>query len=185
MSLERCRFSNEGGDALPIMGPNRQDSQGYLKPASDYGIDAEYAWTVPGGTGKNVNIADIEYATWNLDHQDLRNTRIIDSVQQGLTPKLDPICGSWNSKRTQVPSLFRAVTEIASSRSSRSWSRGSITSRPRSNSARSEGSTEPSPRSSLAGRRSERPRKLLIRGMPKYVWCDFLERDPKLVRNSL
>jgi len=53
-----------------------QELQGYLKPASEYGIDAEYAWTIPGGTGKNVTITDIEYATWNLDHEDLKGTRI-------------------------------------------------------------------------------------------------------------
>jgi hypothetical protein len=53
-----------------------QALQGYLKPAAEFGVDAEYAWTIPGGTGKNVTIADIEYATWNLDHEDLQGTRI-------------------------------------------------------------------------------------------------------------
>jgi hypothetical protein len=77
LSLEGCRFSNEG--TAPAMVADREDFQalrGYLKPASEFGIDAEYAWTIPGGTGKNVTITDIEYATWNLDHEDLQGTRI-------------------------------------------------------------------------------------------------------------
>jgi hypothetical protein len=45
------------------------DDQGYLDPATD-GINAEWAWTLPGGTGGNVVIADLEYS-WNLSHQDL------------------------------------------------------------------------------------------------------------------
>ena len=60
----------------PVDRDDFQALQGYLKPASEFGIDAEYAWTIPGGTGKNVTITDIEYATWNLDHEDLKGTRI-------------------------------------------------------------------------------------------------------------
>ncbi|MET0388722.1 MAG: S8 family serine peptidase [Polyangiales bacterium] len=77
LSLEGCRFANEGSEAAaPADREDFQDLQGYLKPASELGIDAEYAWTIPGGTGKNVTITDIEYATWNLDHEDLHGTRI-------------------------------------------------------------------------------------------------------------
>jgi len=79
LSLDDCRFSNDGSKATMserIERDDYQNLQGYLKPASELGIDAEYAWAVPGGTGKNVTIADIEYATWNLDHEDLRGTRI-------------------------------------------------------------------------------------------------------------
>ncbi|MET0341344.1 MAG: S8 family serine peptidase [Polyangiales bacterium] len=76
LSLDNCRFSNEGGKPAAVDRDDFQDLQGYLKPASQLGIDAQYAWTIPGGTGKNVTVADIEYATWNLDHEDLRGTRI-------------------------------------------------------------------------------------------------------------
>lgn len=76
LSLEGCRFSNEGTGAASVDRDDFQSLQGYLEPASEFGIDARYAWTVPGGTGKNVTIADIEYATWNLNHEDLRGTRI-------------------------------------------------------------------------------------------------------------
>ena len=49
--------------------PDYQPSQGYLKPAPQ-GIDAEYAWTRPGGKGLGVWMFDIE-GSWTLDHEDL------------------------------------------------------------------------------------------------------------------
>jgi hypothetical protein len=76
LSLDGCRFSNDGTKSAMVERDDFQSLQGYLKPASEFGIDAEYAWTIPGGTGKNVTITDIEYATWNLDHEDLSGTRI-------------------------------------------------------------------------------------------------------------
>ena len=53
----------------PPVTPSFVDDQGYLNPATD-GIDAEYAWTIPGGTSGNVRIIDIEYS-WNQSHEDL------------------------------------------------------------------------------------------------------------------
>jgi serine protease len=76
LGLQGCRFSNEGTQPATVEREDFQALQGYLKPASEFGVDAEYAWTIPGGTGKNVTVTDIEYATWNLDHEDLRGTRI-------------------------------------------------------------------------------------------------------------
>lgn len=49
--------------------PSFVTAQRYLHPASD-GIDADYAWTVPGGSGTNVRVVDIEYS-WNRAHEDL------------------------------------------------------------------------------------------------------------------
>ena len=49
--------------------PDFEDNQGYLEAATS-GIDANHAWTLPGGTGSLVTIVDIEYS-WNLDHDDL------------------------------------------------------------------------------------------------------------------
>ncbi len=57
---------------LPVEAPLPGDFspfQGYLDPTFD-GIDAEYAWTIPGGTGSAVTICDFEYS-WYLAHQDL------------------------------------------------------------------------------------------------------------------
>jgi len=47
----------------------RSGRQGYLDPAPD-GIDARYAWRVPGGTGRGVTVVDLERG-FNLDHEDL------------------------------------------------------------------------------------------------------------------
>lgn len=44
--------------------------QGYLDPAPG-GIDARFAWSLPGGRGGGVRIVDIE-AGWNFSHEDLR-----------------------------------------------------------------------------------------------------------------
>ncbi len=49
--------------------PDYESSQGYLNPATD-GIDAKYAWNLPGGTGYGVTVCDLEYS-WNLNHDDL------------------------------------------------------------------------------------------------------------------
>jgi hypothetical protein len=57
----------------PVVG-NYEPLQDYLDPATT-GIDAPYAWTLPGGTGTDVWIADIEYA-WNLSHADLNASLI-------------------------------------------------------------------------------------------------------------
>src|SRR5262245_7577746 len=43
--------------------------QGYLE-AAPLGLEVRYGWTLPGGHGENVRIADIEFS-WNLDHNDL------------------------------------------------------------------------------------------------------------------
>src|SRR5205085_1910114 len=63
--------------ASPLAPPSRslaeddilETFQGYLDPAP-LGLDARYAWTLPGGRGENVRVCDIEYS-WNLTHSDL------------------------------------------------------------------------------------------------------------------
>ena len=52
--------------------PNYLPSQGYLRPASftPVGIDADYAWTQPGGSGAGVTVYDLEYS-WNYNHADI------------------------------------------------------------------------------------------------------------------
>jgi hypothetical protein len=66
------------GPSDPRVGPAAQSpadtpsyvaSQGYLGEATG-GIDAEFAWTIPGGTGAGRTIYDIEYS-WNQSHEDL------------------------------------------------------------------------------------------------------------------
>ena len=55
--------------APPQVTPDFTDRQIYLNAAPD-GIDAHYAWTIPGGMGDGVQIIDIEWA-WNLTHENL------------------------------------------------------------------------------------------------------------------
>ena len=43
--------------------------QRYLELAPG-GVDARFAWTIPGGKGNGVNMIDIEGA-WNFSHEDL------------------------------------------------------------------------------------------------------------------
>jgi hypothetical protein len=56
------------GDAPPAT-PDFIARQGYLEPAPA-GIDARYAWTLPGGTGAGVRVIDLEWG-WRFSHEDL------------------------------------------------------------------------------------------------------------------
>jgi len=56
-------------DEAPPVTADFSSRQEYLNAAPG-GIDARYAWTVPGGGGKNVGIIDIEGA-WRFSHEDL------------------------------------------------------------------------------------------------------------------
>ncbi|TKB67397.1 MAG: hypothetical protein E8D52_12540 [Nitrospira sp.] len=53
----------------PAITPNFVASQGYLA-ATPGGIDAPFAWTVPGGGGSGVKIIDCEWG-WRFTHEDL------------------------------------------------------------------------------------------------------------------
>lgn len=46
-----------------------ENMQGYLGPAPG-GVDAHFAWTIPGGKGNGIRMIDIEGA-WNFSHEDL------------------------------------------------------------------------------------------------------------------
>ncbi len=54
---------------IPPPTPNGEPDLFYLDPAP-IGIDAEYAWTRPGGAGLHVVVTDIEYS-WRTGHEDL------------------------------------------------------------------------------------------------------------------
>lgn len=53
----------------PAATPDLESNQGYLEPATG-GMDARFAWTLPGGNGQGITIFDVEY-NWNRDHEDL------------------------------------------------------------------------------------------------------------------
>jgi hypothetical protein len=56
-------------DEAPPVTADFASRQGYLNAAPG-GIDARYAWTIPGGRGAGVRIIDIE-GEWRFDHEDL------------------------------------------------------------------------------------------------------------------
>lgn len=53
----------------PSTTPDFTSRQGYLDPAPN-GVDARYAWTLPGGDGAGIRIIDVEGA-WRFTHEDL------------------------------------------------------------------------------------------------------------------
>lgn len=57
------------GEVSPPATPDFQGEQGYLG-AAPTGVDALYAWSVPGGSGTGVHIVDVEGA-WRTTHEDL------------------------------------------------------------------------------------------------------------------
>jgi len=68
--VETAYFDPPGAEpAVNAADDPRWPDQGYLDPAPD-GIDAEYAWTFPGGDGAGLRFIDLERG-WTLDHEDL------------------------------------------------------------------------------------------------------------------
>ena len=65
-------MTNDPADAPPVT-PDFTGRQGYLDAAPG-GIDARYAWTVPGGRGGDVRVIDCEWG-WRFTHEDLRQNQ--------------------------------------------------------------------------------------------------------------
>ncbi len=64
----------DDGESCPVETPRYDSRQGYLRPAPA-GIDAAFAWGLPGGRGSAARFADVEGA-WNREHEDLPGARI-------------------------------------------------------------------------------------------------------------
>ena len=56
--------------AAPAASPDFRSRQQYLD-AAPAGIDAPYAWTLPGGRGQGVKVVDCEWG-WQVAHEDLQ-----------------------------------------------------------------------------------------------------------------
>lgn len=73
----------------PATTPDFTGNQGYLDAAPE-GIDALYSFTIPGGNGNGVKIYDVEYKSWNQDHEDLTRAQgvalLLDSGDSGVDP---------------------------------------------------------------------------------------------------
>ncbi len=65
-----ARSSARAGISAPIA-TSLVDSQVYLESADRGGVDAKFAWQLPGGKGAGVRIIDVEGA-WTFSHEDLR-----------------------------------------------------------------------------------------------------------------
>ena len=65
---------DQDGESCPVETPRYDRRQGYLR-AAPAGIDAPFAWALPGGRGAAVRFADVEGA-WNREHEDLPGARI-------------------------------------------------------------------------------------------------------------
>ncbi len=77
----------------PAVTPDFTARQGYLEAAPG-GIDARYAWTLPGGRGAGVQIIDCEGA-WRFTHEDLR-------VNQGGVIRTETTDLGWRNHGTAV-----------------------------------------------------------------------------------
>lgn len=72
----------------------RAVNQGYLDPAPA-GIDAEFAWTVPGGAGAGQRVVDLEQG-WTLNHEDLAAhgaNLLFGTLQNGSRPHGTAVLG--------------------------------------------------------------------------------------------
>jgi hypothetical protein len=95
--LEEAVLPPAPGEAPPVT-PDFVARQIYLN-AAPAGIDARFAWTVPGGKGQGVRIIDIEGA-WRFSHEDLKQNQ---GGVIGGTPSADI---RWRNHGTAVVSEF-------------------------------------------------------------------------------
>ncbi len=70
IDLEMLADMAPAADEPPAVTPNFVARQIYLNPAPA-GVDARYAWTIPGGRGRGVNVIDCEWG-WRFNHEDLK-----------------------------------------------------------------------------------------------------------------
>lgn len=85
-------------EVAPPITADFTSSQGYLEVAPG-GIDARYAWTLPGGQGNNIRIIDIEGA-WRFTHEDLVQN------QGGVVSGTQSTQSVWRNHGTAVVGEF-------------------------------------------------------------------------------
>lgn len=94
--------------------------QGYLLPAADNGIDANYAWTISGGRGLDVQVIDVE-AGWQIDHEDLpiTSSSLIESGNSSdpnFVAHGTAVLGVIGARNEAVPSGMIGIASQASLR---------------------------------------------------------------------
>jgi hypothetical protein len=95
-------------------------SQGYLM-AAPVGINAQYAWTYPGGAGLGVKLIDVEKA-WRLNHEDLPGNQFFqvgifswlpDDIEHGTAVLGELVaCADRFGATGIVPSLTYGVSAL-------------------------------------------------------------------------
>ena len=68
-AVETLNDMQPAAEDAPLVTPDFTASQQYLDYAPA-GVDARYAWTIPGGGGAGVRVIDCEWS-WNFGHEDL------------------------------------------------------------------------------------------------------------------
>lgn len=91
----------DAGDAPPVT-PNFVANQGYLTVAPG-GIDAPFAWTIPGGGGSGVKIIDCEWA-WRFTHEDLLQNQggVVAGTSMGNTDHGTAVLGVISGDRNSI-----------------------------------------------------------------------------------
>ena len=97
VELERLNDMVPSEEVAPPATPDFTARQTYLGPAPA-GIDAQFAWTLPGGRGAGVRIIDIEGA-WRFDHEDL-------IANQGGVVGTQSTALNWRNHGTAVVSEY-------------------------------------------------------------------------------
>ena len=80
--------------------PSFVDQQDYLKE-TPVGVEAQYAWNLPGGTGKNVKIIDIETGI-NATHEDLNPLFYLGELPNGIVEHGTAVAGIMVGKKDEV-----------------------------------------------------------------------------------
>jgi subtilase family protein len=97
LELELLNEMVPSEESAPPATPDFTSRQTYLGAAPG-GIDAQYAWTLPGGRGAGVRICDVEGA-WRFDHEDLL-------ANQGGAVGTQSTDLTWRNHGTAVASEF-------------------------------------------------------------------------------
>jgi hypothetical protein len=100
--VEPPQLNDMEADAAPAppVTPDFTARQLYLDAAPG-GVDAHYAWTLPGGSGAGVRIIDIE-GEWRFSHEDLLQN------QGGVVGGTQPNLLGWRNHGTAVVGEFSA-----------------------------------------------------------------------------
>jgi subtilisin family serine protease len=85
----------------PAFTPDFTSRQGYLD-AGPTGVDARYAWTLPGGGGAGVEIIDLEWA-WQFSHEDLAGNQggVVAGTPSGATDHGTAVLGVLSGDRNE------------------------------------------------------------------------------------